>query len=120
MFTKPTMNVFVSARDLLKFTGVGRIESPNKLNKIESIIIRRIICLIILLNVTVTVLWFILFEAKTFSEYANPIFVLLTNIACILLFQIFVQQSHQYENLFDHFHSLISERMLFTYFIASS
>lgn len=118
MFTKPTMNVFVSARDLLKFIGVGRIERPNKLNKIERII-RRIICLIILLNVTVTVLWFILFEAKTFSEYANPIFVLLTNIACILLFQIFVQESHQYENLFDHFHSLISERMFFRHFIAS-
>lgn len=106
------MNIFVSVRNLLQFLGASRIESPN--TKIKSII-RRIICLIILLNVTVTVTWFILFEAKTFSEYANPISVLVTNIGCILLLQIFVQQSDQYENLFDDFHTTIKERKFFTY-----
>lgn len=102
------MKIFVTARESLQFLGIGRIESPN--SKTENII-RRIICLFVMLNAALSVMWFVIYEANTFAEYANPLLLLITVIVSILIFYIMLQQSGRYENLFEDLLSKIQERM---------
>lgn len=107
------MLILISVRDTLEFLGIGRMNNAN--NKIANII-RRIICFLILLSAALSVIWFVIFEAKTFTEHAKPLIFLFSAIITILLFLILLQQSERNEKLFDNFLSKIQERMLLTYF----
>lgn len=102
------MQVLATVRDSLQFLGIARNECSN--TKIENII-RRIICVFIMSNAAISVMWFVIFEAKTFSEYANPLLLLITVYVCILIFYIMLQQSERFEKLFGDFFSKIQERM---------
>lgn len=105
------MEIFVTVRELLQFLGIGQVISPN--TKIKNNI-RRIMCFLILLSAVLSGMWFVIFEAKTFAEYAKPLLFVATVIVAMLFFLILLQQSERFENLFDEFLSKIQERMLFS------
>lgn len=101
------MAVFVEVKTLLTFLGFNR--SKNNRIKITNLI-RRVFCIIILLNVNSSLLWYVAFEAETFTEYADPMFILFSGTTCISLCLVLSCQIDRFEELFDRFDAKIEER----------
>lgn len=64
----------------------------------------------ILPNMVVSLFWYVTFEAETFTEYADPIFVLFSGTTSILLCIMLLWRIDRFEDLFNEFHTKIEER----------
>lgn len=99
------MAIFIEAKKCLNVLGIYR-EKTN----IAKTIYRRLLYLSILSNMVISLFWYVVFEAKSFTEYADPIFVLFSGATCILLYFMFLWQIDRFEELFDQFLAKIEER----------
>lgn len=102
-----TMDIFVKIKRLLGVLGFERSTQPIVTIKNY---IRRICCAVLITSMSLAIFWFVAFEAKIFTDLANPIFVLCNGFNCVVVYTAFLQRSTQFENLFDMFQLEILKR----------
>lgn len=60
----------------------------------------------------IAVFWFIVFEAESFAEYANPIFILCNGINCLVILFKFLHRIDDFFDLFNDLNGEIRKRLL--------
>lgn len=94
------MEIFVKLKRLLSVLGFERSQQPTV--KIKNYI-RRICCAFLITSMSLAIFWFVAFEAETFNDLANPIFVLCNGFNVVVVYSAFLQRSTQFGDLFDFF-----------------
>lgn len=101
------MDIFVKLKKLLGIFGFQRTKDAAE--QVTNTI-RRMCCMLLITWMTLAILWFVLYEAQTFSDLANPMFVLCNGVNCVVVYSAFLQRSSQFLDLFDALQSEIEQR----------
>lgn len=101
------MEIFVRLKKLLSILGIQRTNQPTI--KIKNHI-RSIFFIVMLTSMTAGIFWFVAFEAKTFTDLANPIYAVCHCITCGGLYAAMLQRSDQFADLFEIYTAEIATR----------
>lgn len=93
-----TMEYFNIVNSQLQYVGFGKAETIR--DKITNII-RRVICLAIMSNQALSIVWFCAFEAETFGDFMNPLLMFFNATTCITIYLMVCRQSERFNELFD-------------------
>lgn len=102
-----TMAIFVAVKTHLNVLGFNRSEN-NHITSTDWF--RRAIFFTIILILDLSLFWYLAFEATTFTEYTDSMFVLFSGVTIILMIPVVLWRIDRFEDLFDQFHAKIEER----------
>lgn len=101
------MAIFVAVKTHLNVLGFNRSEN-NHITSTDWF--RRAIFFTIILILDLSLFWYLAFEATTFTEYTDSMFVLFSGVTIILMIPVVLWRIDRFEDLFDQFHAKIEER----------
>lgn len=102
------MEIFVRIKKLLSILGIQRTNQP--IIKVKNHV-RSIFFIVMLTSMNVGITWFMAFEAKAFTDLANPIYAAYHCITCVDLYSAMLQRNDQFAGLFDIYTAEIRKRM---------